>query len=350
MRCPGVGLRQTPWGTRYANVITGCARCGLRHQLSGWGLRCVDVACAADALDLLDRGDHFDLALIDMNMPDITGADLADTLRRNPHTRAMALILASSITWRPDPGQRELFDATLTKPVRASTLHTILSRLLTGHPPVAATAATTTTRPWHQPLRMLLAEDNHVNQLVAQTMLAKLGHRVDTVANGHEAVQALHRAPYDVVLMDVHLPVLDRLQATRQIRSQLPPQRQPHIIAMTASVLAEDRTACELAGMNDYLPKPVGIPELTVALTPILQPVDTTDTTDFAPVPAGTPPFANAPTSVGNRHADILARLYDISGPDLGDAERALLTRLLRSFTTKTPDALTALTEVLQAC
>ncbi len=113
---------------------------------------------------------------------------------------------------------------------------------------------------------MLLAEDNLVNQKVARLMLGKLGHRVDTVGNGREAVTAVHRQTYDVVLMDMQMPEMDGLEATRAIRAELRPDDQPRIIAMTASVLVEDRTACKAAGMDDYLGKPVRQEKLAAAL------------------------------------------------------------------------------------
>ena len=115
---------------------------------------------------------------------------------------------------------------------------------------------------------MLLAEDNVVNQKVGQLMLGKLGHHVDTVGNGWEALQAVLHLPYDVVLMDVQMPEMDGLEATRRIRSDLPKKRQPRIVAMTASTLLEDRWACQQAGMDDYLAKPVRAADLAAVLRP----------------------------------------------------------------------------------
>jgi CheY-like chemotaxis protein len=116
------------------------------------------------------------------------------------------------------------------------------------------------------PLRVLLAEDNLVNQKVAQLMLSRSGHYVDTVGNGREALDALHRRPYDVVLMDVQMPVLDGLAATRQLRTELPAQRQPYVVALTASALPEDREACAAAGADAFLSKPVRQADLDAAL------------------------------------------------------------------------------------
>jgi CheY-like chemotaxis protein len=113
---------------------------------------------------------------------------------------------------------------------------------------------------------VLLAEDNLVNQKVGQLMLRKLGHRVDIVGDGREAIDAAQGGGYDVILMDVQMPEVDGLEATRAIRSKLPEGAQPRIVAMTASVLVEDRTACSAAGMDDYLAKPVRIESLAAAL------------------------------------------------------------------------------------
>ncbi|GAF82228.1 unnamed protein product, partial [marine sediment metagenome] len=128
------------------------------------------------------------------------------------------------------------------------------------------------------PLRILLAEDNAVNQKLALRLLERMGYRADVAGNGIEAIEALRRQPYDVVLMDVQMPEMDGLEATRRIRSlpslSSPPQggRQPRIIAMTASVMQEDRDACKAAGMDDYVSKPIRVKELVSALSKCLSP------------------------------------------------------------------------------
>jgi CheY-like chemotaxis protein len=117
-----------------------------------------------------------------------------------------------------------------------------------------------------QPLRVLLVEDNPVNQLVATRMCAKLGYRIDVVGNGLEALAAVNQIPYDTILMDVHMPEMDGLEATRRIREFVPAERNPYIIAMTASAMESDRQACVAAGMDDYTPKPVTMESLEGAL------------------------------------------------------------------------------------
>jgi PAS domain S-box-containing protein len=157
------------------------------------------------------------------------------------------------------------------------------------------------------PLRILLAEDNAVNQRVGQLMLGKLGHRVDVVTNGADAVQALRNVEYDVVLMDVHMPEMDGLAATRLIRSEFPPDRQPRIIAMTASALVTDRNACATAGMDDYLAKPVRQRDLVRALgaAHLTEPLEDT------PAPLDPGMFEALVDQLGNRSSRARDALID---------------------------------------
>jgi CheY-like chemotaxis protein len=116
------------------------------------------------------------------------------------------------------------------------------------------------------PLHILLVEDNAVNQKLALRLLSQMGYRADMAGNGLEAIQALERQDYDVVLMDVQMPEMDGLEATRQIRKRLPAERQPRIIAMTANAMQGDREACLEAGMDDYISKPIRVDELVGVL------------------------------------------------------------------------------------
>ncbi len=297
----------------------------LHAQLTGWGLTCTTVPSGADALALLNTGADFDAALLDLHMPDLDGISLAGHIRSAPGIGNLPLLLLSSVTHRLQPDEKELFAATMSKPVRPATLLTTLRHLIDPESadhdhPAAARASAPATR-----LRVLLAEDNQINQKVAQTMITKLGHHVDTVADGREAVDAVARADYDIVLMDMQMPVMDGLAATRHIRAHVPADRQPRIIAMTANALAEDRAACHAAGMDAFLAKPVRLTDLGHAQ----------------------PDTATAAPAVASREAAIRARLFDITGPDPEPAERQLLARLLTSFTSKTPALLDTLAELL---
>jgi CheY-like chemotaxis protein/HPt (histidine-containing phosphotransfer) domain-containing protein len=282
-----------------------------------------------EALTLARKGE-FDVAILDMHMPEMDGAQLAASLRALPAIASLPMVLLTSVAWRPGPDEQELFDAVLTKPARGSALYSTLARAMSrSKQEVVAVPA---MQPSQTQLRILLAEDNPVNQKVAQLMLGKLGHLVDTVADGQEAVEAVRRAPYDLVLMDVQMPNMDGLEATRIIRAELPADRQPHILAMTASVLVEDQDACSAAGMDSYLPKPVRAGDLNRALTAISRP-----SAEEAQPPAA-----------AEREAGIRARFSDIAGPHPQDDERALLAELISSFVATAPEALAALGEAVQ--
>ena len=247
----------------------------LELVLGGWGVRCSSFGGAREALAALRGGAVFDVAIVDLHMPDMDGGQFAEQLAADRDARPLPLVLLSSLQGQLPARQRALFTATLMKPVRAGVLQ---ARLLdVFDPPAAAMAAVQTAgerRPDDSPapapdlpgLRVLLAEDNVVNQKVARLMLARLGHRVDIVGNGAEAVQAVTDGAYDVVLMDIQMPEMDGCAATTAIRAGLAADRQPVIVAMTASVLVEDRAACERAGMDDYLTKPVRSDQLAAVL------------------------------------------------------------------------------------
>jgi signal transduction histidine kinase/CheY-like chemotaxis protein len=320
----------------------------LRAQLTNWGMRCVDVASAAAALDVIHAGTHVDIAVLDMHMPGTDGVRLGVELRRSPESSAIPLVLLSSLTERLESGQYEIFDAILTKPARVATLHATLCRVLVTTASRAVPAALAAPAAQSGRLRVLLAEDNTVNQKVAQLMLTKLGHRVDIVGNGVEAVRAVRLGSYDVVLMDLQMPELDGLGASRRIRQEIASDRQPHIIAMTASVLIEDRTACAAAGMDDYLAKPVRPRELAAVLAPLL-PGASRAVDDPSPVDT---PGADTPGAAGPRQAELAsavrARLAEIAGPEPGDGERALLGQLIDTFLARTPAAIDRLAEFMR--
>jgi PAS domain S-box-containing protein len=154
----------------------------------------------------------------------------------------------------------------MSQPGQGSTFTVNLPVTLASTPPRQRTAPTAATNGLRTPLRILLAEDNTVNQQVALRMLDRLGLRADLAANGHEAITALQRQDYDVILMDVQMPEMDGLEATRHLRATLPPARQPRIVAMTAGAMVGDREACLAAGMDDYISKPVQREDLLAAL------------------------------------------------------------------------------------
>ena len=241
--------------------------------LNGWGMSCTQVDTPAAALELLDGGGRVDVAVLDLDMPGMDGVALAHAIRALPGCRQLPLVLLSSLQRCLAPGDKALFAAALTKPANSSLLH---DKLLAALAPTAAAGAPVGSAGGaHRqnqppagplPLRVLLAEDNPVNQKVAQLMLAKLGYQADVVSNGLQAVQAVRQQTYDLVLMDVQMPGMDGLAATQLIRAELPADRQPRIVAMTANVLVADHKAAADAGMDGYLSKPVHREQLAAAL------------------------------------------------------------------------------------
>jgi signal transduction histidine kinase/CheY-like chemotaxis protein len=338
----------------------------LQAQLSGWGMACTGAASAQEALDLLAGGARFDVALLDMRMPDIDGAGLAMRMRADPATAATPLILLSSVNWAADRDRTRNFAAVLTKPARATALHTVLSRVLPGAgepPPAPAEAAPPV--PQARPLRVLVAEDNQVNQTVATMMLARLGYRADVVANGLEAIEAVRRIRYDVILMDVQMPVLDGLDATRRIRAELPADRQPAIIALTANALQDDRAACEAAGMDDYLTKPVRPADLAAALRAVPSPHEPLMPPPEPPEPLMPPPeplvspvrspgeepveALGSADPAGGLVEEIRARVSDLIDGEPTPQELALVGRVLGGFCANAPDTLARLADVVAA-
>ncbi len=244
----------------------------LQAQAAGWGMKARVVGSGAEALALLGKGGAFDAAILDMSMPVMDGAMLAQEIRRRFPDLRMPLVLLSSLGTRDQVADGALFAAFLTKPAKPGQLVEALATLFKGdslplrvasaHPfPNPAVDAAAPTE------RVLLAEDNVVNQKVALSMLARLGLRADLAANGKEAIEALVRQRYDIVLMDVQMPELDGLAATRRIVERWPTRaHRPWIIAVTANAMLGDRETCLAAGMDDYITKPLKTTELVAAL------------------------------------------------------------------------------------
>ncbi len=238
----------------------------LALQAGKWGMVVVEADAPDRVLPLL-RHERFDLAILDMHMPGMDGATLAARIREAGHT--LPLVLFSSL------GRREtdaaLFAATLAKPLHQSQLFDTLVTLLTPH--AAPAAAPTSAKPKfdaglaaRHPLRILLAEDNVVNQKLALRLLQQMGYRADVAGNGLEAIECLERQRYDVVLMDVQMPEMDGLEASRRITARWPPDGRPRIVAMTANAMQGDREECLAAGMDDYVTKPIRVEALVQAL------------------------------------------------------------------------------------
>jgi two-component system sensor histidine kinase/response regulator len=237
----------------------------LARQLAGCGAVVIDVADGAAALTALAAaeaaGRPFELALVDELMPGMDGADLADRIRRDSALTQPGLVLISSVgtPLKADRAMAAGFDAFLTKPIRHQMLVDTIGGLL-GTRPSTILAAPGDDRPVQaaegQGPRILIAEDNAINQQIATTILTGAGYRVDLANDGREAIEAAARQAYDLVLMDVQMPMVDGLQAAREIRRMAGAAGRTPIVALTANAMLGDREACLAAGMNDYVSKP----------------------------------------------------------------------------------------------
>ncbi|HET8571948.1 MAG TPA: GAF domain-containing protein [Candidatus Limnocylindria bacterium] len=240
-------------------------------QTARWGMVPRETGSPAQALEWLEHGDRFDIALFDLLMPEFDGVELAERARALDEAakrEPMPLVILSSVGMRDREGGPVA--AWLAKPVKPSALHDTIATLLLGAVPAAPPAAKVAADgegllAERHPLRILLAEDNAVNQKLALRLLAQLGYTAQVAGDGRQAVAALEEGGFDLVLMDVQMPELDGLGATRQIRARWP-EWPLWIVAMTANAMAGDREACLAAGMNDYLSKPIRPPELAAAL------------------------------------------------------------------------------------
>jgi CheY-like chemotaxis protein/HPt (histidine-containing phosphotransfer) domain-containing protein len=253
----------------------------LTTRMTSWDMRPSEAEDGPAGLQAfyraLEENDPFRLALIDAQMSGMDGQTLGRTIKADPRIADTQMVMLTSIGNREDTRQfMEIgFASYATKPIRPQELLDVIVRMLAGAPGVSPgpTATAYISRERWQPLagckaRILLAEDNITNQQVALGMLKKLGLRADPVADGAETVKALACIPYDLVLMDVQMPVMDGIEATRQIRN-LQSEVRNHtipIIAMTAHAMETDRQRCLAAGMNDYLSKPVSPQALADAL------------------------------------------------------------------------------------
>ena len=239
--------------------------------LGAWGMQTVSAAGADEALAALGDG-GIDLAVLDMLMPQVDGLELAARIhQRSP---GLPTILASSLGRREveaNPGWKTAaIAAIVTKPIKASPLHATITTVLGLAPDVwideeAANVLDPELGSKH-PLRIVLAEDNVVNQKLAIRLLEKLGYRADIAGNGIEALEALERQTYDLLLTDIQMPEMDGVEATRRILERWPEGERPWIVAMTAEAMAGDRERFLEAGMNDYVVKPIRIDELVAAI------------------------------------------------------------------------------------
>ena len=310
----------------------------VHHQITSWGMRNGSAASGAEALELLRReataGDAYDIAVLDMQMPEMDGLMLAREIKADESIAGTRLLMMTSLGPRDDDLLREAgIEVCLRKPVKQSQLFDGLATIVaSGSPEAESAQLEDSIAPAERErssgaglgqVRVLVAEDNVVNQRVALRQLQKLGYSADGVANGLEVLEALDRIHYDVVLMDCQMPEMDGFGATAEIRRREGSSRHTTIVAMTANALEGEREHCLVAGMDDYISKPVK-PEAMSAI------IERWTTASNRPEPAGTRGGAErAPIDTG-----VISNLRALQSRN----EPNLLGELIDSFLRDSPE------------
>jgi CheY-like chemotaxis protein/HPt (histidine-containing phosphotransfer) domain-containing protein len=314
---PGLG------GQRVLIVDDNSTSCELLSMLTtSWGLRPEAIESGALLLEVLtqslEQNDRFHCAIIDKQMPGIDGEAVARAIKADPRFADMPLILLTSASDRLREGAEHDFAGYAAKPVRREELLSLLTRVCTTTAPAAFSEAKAQQPDPSNTLfnaRILVAENNFTNQEVAVGMLKKLGMRADVVADGAEAVRSLESIPYDLVLMDMRMPVMDGIEATRQIRNPNSAvlNREIPIIAMATNALPSDRERCLKAGMVGVVLKPISVGALRAALDRWLPSIR-----------VESPDMTEAPPPASHIVADL--PVFDLSGVlerMMGDSELA---------------------------
>jgi len=239
-------------------------RCIIKKQLEHWKLIPTLANSGKEALDILSQSAGFDLLLTDMMLPEVDGIELAEIVRQR--LPGLPVILLSSMGDNRCKDHPGLFRSVLTKPIKQHILcKNIFNELqqpgaVNGVEEQTGKQILSVEFARHYPLRLLVAEDNLINQQLLLKILSLLGYDAALAENGQEVLEMMDKANYDIILMDVQMPEMDGLETTRQIRNNK--KLQPVIIAMTANAMQGDQEECLQAGMNDYLSKPVNIDAL----------------------------------------------------------------------------------------
>ncbi|RCJ40315.1 hypothetical protein A6769_02810 [Nostoc punctiforme NIES-2108] len=250
-------------------------------QAANWGMLVHSLESGLSALELINSGEQFDIALLDMRMPEMNGLTLAGQIHSLASCQNLPLVMLSDVERLIQKEHEEKLGlvSILTKPIKRSQLynifvHTLYNEKIFLSPTKSFPPAFYSQLSQKLPLRILLVEDVSLNQKVALLMLERIGYRADTANNGLEVLLALRQQSYDLVFMDVQMPEMDGLEATRRICQEWPDNSRPWIIAMTAHAMQGDREECLSAGMNDYISKPIRMEALVEAFKNyrILQP------------------------------------------------------------------------------
>ncbi len=302
----------------------------LARQCAIWSITPTSAPGPAEALALLREGQKFDIAILDMHMPEMDGIGLAGAIRDMADAKPMPMILLSSLGQSRDHDGKALraagFADVLAKPIKPSALLNALLTIAVGEPtrvlphrrlekPRLDTSLAT-----QMPARILLADDHPTNQKLGRMILNRLGYRADVAANGFEVLEALERQSYDLILMDIEMPEMDGVEATRRIISAYAESKRPKIIAVTANAMEGDRERFLAAGMSDYVSKPIRVDALVRAMQACL---------------VGTPEIAEGAMSETASELDpkALDQLLEVIGGD-----REALKDLVRSFLDEGPE------------
>ncbi len=291
-----------------------------------WGMLTQETADPNQALAWFQQGERFDFVILDMQMPDIDGLTLAAHIQASTNPPVPPIIMLTSLGGRSLTGYGEAatveLAAFLTRPIKPAQLFNVLVNLSTGTyvEPVTPEQVSTDQNEahfdaqigQHHPLRILLAEDNATNQKLMLHFLQQIGYTADIAANGIEALDALQRQTYDVILLDVNMPEMDGLETARRIVSTWPVTERPYMIAMTASAMPGDREMCLQAGMHEYVSKPIRLPTLVAALEHAIA----TPRSDEATVPPATVSSPPADQNGAILPPDAIQRLLADIGHD----------------------------------
>ncbi|RFP10976.1 response regulator [Duganella sp. BJB488] len=241
----------------------------LMRQALLWGMEGLSAASAAEAIDLVRHGAPFDVAVLDMQMPDMDGVRLAAELRKIRDRATLPLVLLTSVGHRQAGSSLDggMFAAWLNKPIKPRALLDALRQVLSKREPTVAAPRPAAVAPGlAAAVDILVVEDNTINQKVLRQLLRHLGYQADVVANGVEAMTALEGRHYQIILMDMQMPEMDGFELTRRLRQRFKGSNSPYIIAMTANALPGDRERCLDAGMDEYIAKPIELHVLNSAL------------------------------------------------------------------------------------
>ncbi|MBD1862092.1 MULTISPECIES: PAS domain S-box protein [Trichocoleus] len=318
-------------GKRLLVVDDHAVNCALVvGQAQAWGMTVRTASSGNAALIRLHQGEQFDLVLLDVQLPEMQNLALFKAIRQQPGCQQLPIAFLAPMGWSIASAEVNAAPSTalLSKPIKQAQLYEVVTKLL-SEPVLPQTVAsmnlaTSDISPELPQLRILLAEDHTVNQKVALLLLKRLGYTADIAANGLEVLEALRRQAYDVILMDIQMPQMDGLEATRCICQEWLPHQRPRIIAVTANAIQGDREMCLEVGMDDYISKPIKVEELSTALLRC----------EPKPSPSDRPPQIDR---VEHSSAAVDAQVMQCFRKMVGEDAGGILVELIGSYLQETP-------------